>query len=220
MNWLTRGQGEAYRDRRQAGATLAELLGDYRDRADVKVLGLVRGGVPVAAEVADLLGVPLDVLVVRKLGVPWAPEVAFGALGPNRVRVLNPGIADRLTERDIEIVTRRETAEVARREQAYRPGWPPLDLNGTIAIVVDDGLATGATARAAVEVARSLGAAEVIVAAPVASPEAVEWLREAADRVVCPQTPHDFGAVSRFYEDFHQVSDGEVRALLAETAAG
>lgn len=207
-----------YGDRRQAGAALAELLGDYRGRDDVIVLGLVRGGVPVAAETAQRLGVPLDVLVVRKLGVPWAPEVAFGALGPRGVRVLNHEIADRLDQRDIDAVTERETEELARRERAYRPDRPPLDLTDTVAIVVDDGLATGATARAAVEVTRTLGAAEVVVAVPVGSTEAVGLLEHAADRVVCPVTPLDFGAVSRFYGDFRQVTDDEVRELLADAA--
>jgi predicted phosphoribosyltransferase len=205
----------SYRNRQDAGAVLADLLADYRDRSDVMVLGLVRGGVPVAAEVARRLGVPLDVLVVRKLGVPWAPEVAFGALGPEGVRVLNRSIADRLEQRDIDMVTERETAEVRRRELAYRPDRPRLDLTGKTAIVVDDGLATGATARAAVEVGRRLGAASVVVAVPVGSVEAVELLERAADQMICPMAPPDFGAVSRFYQDFHQVSDSEVRDLLA-----
>ncbi|MGH3739261.1 MAG: phosphoribosyltransferase [Micromonosporaceae bacterium] len=206
-----------YRDRREAGAALAEQLDEYRDRDDVMVLGLVRGGVPVAAETARQLGVPLDVLVVRKLGVPWAPEVAFGALGPRGVRVLNAEIADRLGQRDIDAVTARETSELRRRELVYRPDRPPVDLTGTVAIVVDDGLATGATARAAVEVARTLGAASVVVAVPVGSVEAVSLLERDADQVVCPLAPPDFGAVSRFYADFHQVTDDEVRDLLDET---
>lgn len=207
----------SYRDRQDAGAVLADLLADYRGRSDVMVLGLVRGGVPVAAEVARLLDVPLDVLVVRKLGVPWAPEVAFGALGPEGVRVLNQSIADRLSQADIDDVTQRETAEVRRRELAYRPDRPSLDLSGKTAIIVDDGLATGATARAAVEVARRLGAASVVVAVPVGSVEAAGLLERAADQMICPMTPTDFGAVSRFYQDFHQVSDSEVRDLLASS---
>lgn len=215
MRFSSRLGSETYRDRQEAGAVLADWLAEYRQRADVAVLGLVRGGVPVAAEVARRLGAPLDVLVVRKLGVPWAPEVAFGALGPEGVRVLNPGIADRLDQQDIDLVTSRESAEVQRRELTYRPDRPPLDLTGRTAIVVDDGLATGATARAAVEVARRLGAAEVVLAVPVGAAEAVDLLKQAADRVLCPMTPLDFGAVSRFYEDFHQVTDTEVRNLLA-----
>ncbi|MGH3715997.1 MAG: phosphoribosyltransferase [Micromonosporaceae bacterium] len=206
-----------YRDRRQAGEVLAERLADYRERDDVIVLGLVRGGVPVAAEVAQRLGVPLDVLVVRKLGVPWAPEVAFGALGPRGVRVLNTEIADRLESRAIDQVTEQEATELVRREQAYRPDRPPLELSGKVAIVVDDGLATGATARAAVQVARTLGAATVVVAVPVGSVEAAELLKQDADLLICPLAPPSFGAVSRFYADFHQVTDDEVRDLLAET---
>ena len=209
--WLGSG---TYRDRRDAGAVLSDLLADYRGRSDVVVLGLVRGGVPVAAEVARRLGVPLDVLVVRNLVVPWAPDVAFGAVGPEGVQVLNKSIADRLSRHDIDQVTRRETVEVRRRELAYRPDRPSLDLTGKAAIVVDDGLATGATARAAVEVARRMGAASVVVAVPVGSVEAAALLEQAADRTICPMTPRDFGAVSRFYEDFHQVTDSEVRGLL------
>jgi predicted phosphoribosyltransferase len=202
-------------DRAAAGAALAEQLADYADRTDVVVLGLIRGGVPVAAVVAERLHAPLDVLVVRKLGVPWAAEVAFGALGPGGVRVFNTDIAARLNPADIDMVLRREAAELRRREAAFRSGRPPMDLTGRIAILVDDGLATGATARAAVAVARRLGAARVVLAAPVGSPEAVRLLTEAADEVVCPLTPTGFGAVGRFYGDFHQVSDGEVVRLLA-----
>jgi predicted phosphoribosyltransferase len=169
----------------------------------------------VAAAVAHRLGVPLDVLVVRKLGVPWAPEVAFGALGPGGVRVLNADIADRLDADQIGAVTRNEAAELRRREERYRGGQPPLELSGRTAIIVDDGLATGATARAAVAVARQLGAQRVLVAVPVGAPDAYRALARAADAVVCPLTPADFGAVSRYYADFHQVSDDEVSALLA-----
>jgi predicted phosphoribosyltransferase len=208
-------RSSTYRDRREAGAVLADLLDEYRGDPDTVVLGLVRGGVPVAAEAARLLDVPLDVLVVRKLGVPWAPEVAFGALGPAGVRVLNPQIADRLSQDAIDSVTKQEAEELARRERVYRPESRPLDLTGKTAIIVDDGLATGATARAAVEVARKLGAQKVIVAVPVGSIEAVRLLEQVADQVVCPFAPSDFGAVSRFYDDFHQVTDSEVHALLA-----
>ncbi len=217
MRFSTHLGSGTYRDRRQAGAVLAELLADIRAEPHAVVLGLVRGGVPVAAEVAQLLHVPLDVLVVRKLGVPWAPEVAFGAVGPAGVRVLNPDIAARLGARDIAIVTEQATAELVRRERAYRADRPPLDLTGQIAVVVDDGLATGATARAAVEVARTLGARRIVVAVPVGSVEAVGLLERTADLVVCPLAPNDFGAVSRFYDDFHQVTDDEVRDLLSGT---
>jgi predicted phosphoribosyltransferase len=184
-------------------------------RPDNTVLGLVRGGVPVAATVADRLGAPLDVLVVRKLGLPQAPEVAFGALGPGGVQVLNPDLAERLPPERIAEVVRRETAELERRERLYRRGRPPLSLDGRTAVIVDDGLATGATARAAAAVARRLGARRVVVAVPVGSSDAYAALVAEADEVVCPQRPDDFGAVSRYYDDFHEVSDEEVTATLS-----
>jgi predicted phosphoribosyltransferase len=204
-----------YRDRTAAGEALGAALTSYVDRPDVLVLGLVRGGVPVAAAVARRLAAPLDVLVVRKLGVPWAPEVAFGALGPGGIYVLNDEIARRLDQSDIAAVVRRETAELARREELYRGGRPPLWLADRIAVIVDDGLATGATARAAVAVARRLGAVRVVVAAPVGSREAVALLAAEADEIVCPVAPSGFGAVSRFYADFRQVDDQTVVRLLA-----
>jgi len=204
-----------YRDRAHAGDVLAEELSRYRNRDDVTVLGLVRGGVPVAARVAQALGVPLDVLVVRKLGVPWAPEVAFGALGSGGVRVLNPDVADHLDEREIAGVLAAETAELERREERYRAGRPPLALGGRTAILVDDGLATGATACAAVAVARGLGAVRVVLAVPVGAAEAVERLAQVADEVYCPLVPAHFGAVSRFYRHFGQVSTAEATQLLS-----
>ena len=229
-----------YADRRSAGATLAaeltrvlpELARDPAPHAAPNppaplgpeagqgagteaaiVLGLVRGGVPVAAEVAARLGLPLDVLVVRKLGVPWAPEVAFGALGG--VRVANPEVASHLREPEMAAVARREAAELARRELMYRRGRPALRLAGRTAIVVDDGLATGATARAAVAVARRLGAARVVLAVPVAAHDSIAVLRREADVVVCPLVPAQFGAVSQFYADFRQVGDAVVIRLMA-----
>lgn len=205
-----------YRDRRSAGAALAGRLRPYAGRPEAVVLGLVRGGVPVAAEVATRLGAPLDVLVIRKLGVPWAPEVAFGALGPHGVCVLNDDIAGQLEPRQIADVTRQEDAERSRREQRYRGGRPPLDLTGRTALIVDDGLATGATARAAVVVAQHLGAKRIVLAVPVGSADACEGLAAVADELVCPACVADFGAVSRYYRDFHQVSDDEVGAALAE----
>jgi putative phosphoribosyl transferase len=204
-----------YRDRETAGDALAGELSGHAGRPEVLVLGLVRGGVPVAARVAAALGAPLDVLVVRKLGVPWSPEVGFGALGPGGVRVLNRDVAERLEDEDVERVTREEAEELSRREARYRAGRAPLDLAGRTAILVDDGLATGATAAVSVEVARRLGAARTVLAAPVGSAEAVAWLRTVADEVVCPLVPPEFGAVSRFYRDFPQTSDDEVTALLA-----
>jgi putative phosphoribosyl transferase len=207
-----------YRDRCAAGEVLASRLGGYAGRAGVLVLGLVRGGVPVAAVVAQRLDAPLDVLVVRKLGVPWAAEVAFGALGPGAVRVFNEEIAGRLSPADIAAVVSREAKELRRREEMFRGGRAPLDLTGRVAVLVDDGLATGATARAAVAVAGRLGAARVVLAAPVGSPEAVAQLRAVADEVVCPVAPPRFAAVGRYYRDFHQVTDDEVVRLLSGRA--
>jgi predicted phosphoribosyltransferase len=207
-----------YRDRAEAGRMLADRLGDLAGRPDVIVLGLVRGGVPVAQVIAERLGAPLDVLVVRKLGMPWAPEVAYGALGPGGVQVLNDLVADRIDADERAEVRRREQAELDRREQLYRGGRPQLDLAGRTAVIVDDGLATGATARAAVQVARHLGAARVVVAVPVGSDQAYEMLAAEADQVICDQIPPDFAAVGAYYDDFHEVSDDEVTQALTATA--
>lgn len=203
-----------YRDRTAAGAQLADRLTALIGAPDVVVLGLVRGGVPVAAAVAERLGAPLDVLIVRKLGVPWAPEVAFGAIGPAGVQVRNEIPASRLEPEQIDEVVRDESAELERRERLYRAGRAPLDLRGCVAVVVDDGLATGATARAAVEVARELGARRVVVAVPVGAVPAYESLVGHADEVICAQKPADFEAVSRYYDDFHEVPDAEVVDVL------
>lgn len=205
-----------YRDRQHAGNILAERLAHYAGRPDVVVLGLVRGGIPVAATVARRLGAPLDALVIRKLGVPWAPEVAFGAIGPHGVRVLNDEVVSRLAPGAVAAVLHHEAGELTRREARYRAGRPPLVLDGRVALIVDDGLATGATARAAVAVARAMGAAGVVVAVPVGSTEAVAQLAQDADEVVCPWQPMDFGAVSRFYDDFAQVGDEQAVALLTD----
>ncbi|MFC3503457.1 phosphoribosyltransferase [Micromonospora krabiensis] len=207
-----------YRDRAEAGRALADRLTGLIGESDVIVLGLVRGGVPVARVVAERLGAPLDVLVIRKLGMPWAREVAFGALGPGGVQVLNEQVASRLGPDDIAETRRREQAELERREQLYRAGRPPLDLTDRTAVLVDDGLATGATARAAVEVARQLGARRVIVAVPVGAQEAYEMLAAEADQVICAQRPPEFMAVSAYYEDFHEVTDDEVTEMLTATA--
>jgi predicted phosphoribosyltransferase len=205
----------SFRDREAGGALLAEALVRYARRPDVVVLGLVRGGVPVAAAVARRLGAPLDALVVRKLGIPSEPEVAFGALGPGGVFILNRDIAAQVPPAAVESVLRQEALELSRREERYRAGRPRLELKGQVAVLVDDGLATGASARAGVAVARRLGARWVVVAVPVGSPLAVDQVLEVADEVVCPVQPQDFDAVSRWYEEFDQVSDAEVEALLA-----
>jgi len=207
------GLDRSYRDRREAGAALAARLGGYAGRSDVTVLGLARGGMPVAAEVAGRLGTPLDVLVVRKLGVPWAPEVAFGAIGPGRV-IVYTDLADRLTSDEIDAVVAAERAELARQDARYHASRTAAELTGRIAVLVDDGLATGATARAAVAVARLRGAARTVLAVPVAAPDAAHALAAVADEVACPYVPAHFDAVGRFYQDFRQISDAEVQGLL------
>ena len=205
-----------YRDRYQAGLVLADHLRRYAEAPGAGVLGLPRGGVVVASAVAAVLRLPLDVLVVRKLGLPWSPEVAFGAVGGNAVDVRDTRAARLVSEADAARVVARERAELARRETLYRGGRPPLDLTGRTAILIDDGLATGATARAAIGVARRLGARTVVFAAPVGAQDTVAALRRLADDVVCPVTPVDFAAVSTFFQTFGQVSDQTVIKLLAE----
>lgn len=204
-----------YANRGAAGDVLAAALAEYAGRPDLVVLGLARGGVPVAARIATTLRAPLDVLVVRKLGVPWAPEVAFGAVGPGGVAVHNPEVESRIPPAEVAGVVHDASDELARREAAYRGDRPPLRLAGKLALIVDDGLATGATARAAVAVARGLGAPSVVLAVPVGSKTSVAALATVADRVVCPLASEDFEAVSRFYDNFDQTTDDEVVALLA-----
>lgn len=209
-----------FMDRRDAGRQLATKLADCADDPGALVLGLPRGGVPVAYEVARALNVPLDVFAVRKLGVPGHQELAMGAIASGGVRVLNPDVIDafRISAAAIESVAQRELVELERRQRAYRgPGAFP-ELAGRTVIVVDDGLATGSTMRAAVHALRQSNPARIIVAVPVAAPETAHSLREVADRVVSLSAPPDFHAVSTWYEDFSQTSDEEVRNLL-ETAS-
>jgi len=205
-----------FADRPAAGRALAERLGAFADRSDVIVLGLPRGGVPVAAEVATALGAPLDVYVVRKLGVPGHNELAFGAIGPGGVRVLNADVvqAYALSPERIDAVTNTETEELERRQREYRGDAAlPMTTDRTV-MLVDDGLATGATMRAAVAAVRQSGPAEVIVAVPVAATATVDGLARLADDVVCVQTPSTFLAVGQWYDDFSQTTDAEVRELL------
>src|SRR5436853_7937751 len=210
----------AFPNRIEAGRILAENLEKYADRDDVIVLGLPRGGVPVAFEVARRLRVPLDVFIVRKLGVPGFEELAVGAIASGGVRVLNEDVARSLPNADeiIEEVTLRETAELQRREQIYRDGRPAPDLGGKTVILVDDGLATGATMRAAVKALRQRGAAKIVVAVPVGPPDTCREFEDEADEVVCASEPEFFQAVGQYYEDFSQTSDDEVRELLARAA--
>lgn len=206
---------QRYADRSDAGRRLAESLHGYRGR-DVLVLGLPRGGVPVAVEVATSLHAPLDVLVVRKLGVPSAPELAFGAIGEGGVRVLNDSVLKqvRLSDSEIAEVEAAQRAELERRVQRYRGNRPPLPLAGRTVVIVDDGFATGSTARAACLVARARGAATVVLAAPIGAADTVTDLRNYADEVVCPGAPEHFHAVGQGYRNFDQTSDDEVCAAL------
>lgn len=210
----------AFANRAEAGGFLAAKLGNYAGRNDVIVLGLPRGGVPVAYEVAQRLGAPFDVFIVRKLGVPGFEELAAGAIASGGVRVLNDDVVRALPHADaiIESVTARETAELERREQSYRDGRPAPELHDRIVILVDDGLATGATMRAAVAALRQRGAAKIIVAVPVGAPETCRELEELVDELVCGITPPFFQAVGQYYQDFSQVSDDEVRELLRRAA--
>jgi predicted phosphoribosyltransferase len=208
------------RDRRQAGRRLAQKLGDYAGRSDVIVLGLPRGGMPVALEVARALAAPLDVFVVRKLGVPGHRELAMGAIASGGVRVLNDEVVRLLgipPER-LDAVVAEERRELERREVLYRGNRAPLDLQGRTVILVDDGLATGSTMRAAVAAARRLHPQRVVVAVPVGSRSACEVLAAEADQVICLSMPEPFGSVGQWYEIFGQTSDEEVRELLAEAA--
>jgi predicted phosphoribosyltransferase len=200
---------------------LAQALARYAGRDDVIVLGLPRGGVPVAFEVAQALPAPLDVFLVRKLGVPGQEELAMGAIASGGVRVLNHSILGLLLldERDVEAVAAREQRELARREQAYREDRAEPALAGKVVIVIDDGLATGATMRAAVAALRQRQPARVVVAVPVGAADTCALLREEADEVVCLRSPEPFGGVGLWYDDFSQTSDDEVRALLAGSAA-
>jgi len=209
-----------FRDRQDAGRVLAEKLAAYANRPDVLVLALPRGGVPVAYEVARALGAPLDVFVVRKLGVPGYEELAMGAVATGGVRVLNDQLIQRLGIPDhvIDAVTARERQELARRERLYRDGRPPPDISGRTVILVDDGLATGATMQAAIEALRQQNPARIVVAVPTASPDTCEEMKAKADDVICAITPQPFDAVGRWYQDFSQTTDEEVGALLARTS--
>src|ERR1700716_3452581 len=206
-----------FRDRREAGRLLAEKLAPYANRPDVLVLALPRGGVPVAYEVARALGAPLDVFVVRKLGVPGYEELAMGAVATGGVRVLNDQLVERLgiPEDMIDAVAARERQELARRERLYRGGRRPPDVRGRTVILVDDGLATGATMHAAIQALRQQNPARIVVAVPTASPETCEEMKAWADDVICAITPEPFDAVGRWYRDFSQTTDEEVGALLA-----
>ncbi len=210
----------AFANRSEAGRSLAEKLEKYANRNDLIVLGLPRGGVPVAYEVAKRLHVPLDVFIVRKLGVPGFEELAAGAIASGSVRVLNEDVMRAIPYGDaaIEAVTAKETVELQRREQIYREGRPAPDLRGNVVMLVDDGLATGATMRAAVKALRQSGAAKIVVAVPVGPPDTCREIAQEADETICLSTPEFFQAVGQYYQDFSQTSDDDVRELLTKAA--
>ncbi|MFE4355030.1 phosphoribosyltransferase family protein [Kitasatospora sp. NPDC056800] len=210
-----------FADRTEAGRRLAARLGHLAG-PDTVIVALPRGGVPVAAEVAAALGAPLDICVIRKLGVPYQPELGMGAIGEDGVRVLNEQVIrfSSVTDGQLAEVERRERTELARRARRYRGDRPPADLRGRTVVVVDDGIATGSTARAACRIVRERGAARVVLAVPVAPADWAERLDEVADELVCVDTPSPFYAIGEFYADFSQTEDEEVLRLLAEAARG
>ena len=206
-----------FRDRTDAGRQLAARLAHYAGRPDVIVLGLPRGGVPVAAEVAQALGAPLDVFLVRKLGVPGQEELAMGAIAEGGVAVLNEDLIAslRIPRAAVEQAEARETAELQRRQRLYRGSRPAFDLGGRTVILIDDGLATGSTMEAAILALRRRGPARIVVAAPVGARESCDRLGRLADEILCASTPAWFSAVGQWYEDFSETSDDEVRRLLS-----
>jgi putative phosphoribosyl transferase len=207
---------QRFHDRREAGQLLARRLGDYKGRDNVVVLALPRGGVPVGYEIARELKAPLDVYVVRKLGVPWQPELAMGAIAGRGTEVLNGDVvaAYNIPPHVIRAVAEREGRELNRRLQEYRGSRPPLDLRDRTVILVDDGLATGSTMRAAVKAIRQEQPRAVIVAVPVAAAQTCREFEAEVDEIICLRTPPDFAAVGYWYEDFSQTTDLEVRELL------
>ncbi|MGM0400602.1 MAG: phosphoribosyltransferase [Chloroflexota bacterium] len=207
-----------FADRMSAGQQLAEELSEYADQEDVVVLGLPRGGVPVAFEVAKALEAPLDVFVVRKLGVPGNPELAMGAIASGGVRVMNEDVVRRLgiSEEDIERIATREREELERREEPYRGARPGIDVEEKTVILVDDGLATGATMRAAVNALRESDPNRIIVAVPTAPADTCTEFESVADEIICLTTPRPFFGVGGSYRDFSQTSNEQVRALLNE----
>jgi predicted phosphoribosyltransferase len=212
---------QAYRDRREAGRDLARQLQHYGDRDDVLVLALPRGGVPVAFEVATALNAPLDVFLVRKLGTPGHRELAMGAIASGGIKVLNDDVVRYLdiSPEQIDAVAREEQQELERREAAYRSGRPLTSLKDRVVVLVDDGLATGSTMRAAVQAVRQQQPSRVVVAVPVGAPDTCAELGSLSDEVVCARMPTPFSAVGQWYLDFDQTTDEEVRDLLTRSAA-
>ena len=211
-----RAARERFASRADAGHRLAERLAEALPPGPLVILGLPRGGVPVAYEVATALGAPLDVIVVRKLGVPFQPELAMGAIGEGDIRVVNREVlrGARVTASQLAAVEARERDELVRRATRFRGHRARVALTGRTAVIVDDGIATGSTVRAACQVARAQGAARVIVAVPIAPPSTADRLRDVADDVIVLRTPESFAAIGQFYDDFTQTSEAEVLRLL------
>jgi predicted phosphoribosyltransferase len=212
---------QPYRDRRQAGVELAARLSHYSGHDAVVVLALPRGGVPVGVEVARSLGAPLDIFLVRKLGLPGHRELAMGAIASGGVRVLNEDVLSwyRVPASAVDDVAREEGAELERREREYRGAREPIDLRERIVILIDDGLATGSSMRAAVQAVRARGPGRIVVAVPVGSPDTCREFADIADEIVCARAPEQFAAVGQWYRDFSQTTDEEVRALLQSASA-
>jgi putative phosphoribosyl transferase len=210
----------AFRDRRDAGRKVAQRFDAFAGKSDVIVLALPRGGVPIAYEIAMRIGAPLDILVVRKLGVPGHEELAMGAIASGGIRVIDQRTVSRLgiSREQVEAVEHRELAELERRERTFRAGRPTLDVENKTAIVVDDGLATGASMAAAIDALRTKHPARIVGAVPVASPDTCEAMSERADEMICLYTPARMYAVGVWYEDFTQTTDAEVRELLDAAA--
>ena len=208
---------EAFTDRRHAGRVLASRLTKYAGRGDVIVLALPRGGVPVAYEVAAALGAPMDVFLVRKLGTPGHRELAMGAIASGGVRVVNEDVVQwyGISEAAIDRIAREEQEELERRERAYRDDRPAPDLTNRIVVLIDDGLATGSTMRAAVQAVRARCPARVVIAVPVGAPQTCAELAVSADEVICARMPEPFSAVGQWYRDFEQTTDEEVQQLLS-----
>jgi predicted phosphoribosyltransferase len=211
-----------FHDRTDAGKQLARILPESIKNRDPVILALPRGGVPVAAEIARSWGVPFDILVVRKIGVPGAEETAMGAIAGSGIKVLDRNLINRLGlgEEEVEAVVERELSELRRREKLYRGDRPAPDIDGRTVVLVDDGIATGSTMFAAITLLRSQRAGRIVVAAPVAAPVTVERLREKADDVFIVLEPEYFRAVGRWYDDFSETSDDQVRSLLADFKSG
>ncbi|RPJ25772.1 MAG: phosphoribosyltransferase [Chloroflexi bacterium] len=207
-----------FKDRRGAGRILAQKLSAYAGRSDVIISALPRGGVPVAYEVALALNAPLDIFIVRKLGLPGQKELAIGAIASGGIRVLNEDIIRALAvpEEVVNLVARQELQELERREQIYRGDRPALEIRDRIVIVIDDGLATGASMRAAVTGLRTRHPARIVIAVPAAAPETCDAFKFEVDEIVCTITPQPFEGVGRWYEDFTQITDEQVRAFLEE----